>query len=106
MVNNHPTQTVEPKAIVNHKSQINMRVVYRSCYILQPDWSLSLLVNTQDCKQGTRQLIGNIILQLPVMYETESTTSCPVSMENIAHLLVETRVKWRIYMHVEIPCRN
>ena len=45
--------------IVNHKSQTDMH------YILQPDWSLLLLVNIQDslyCKQG--MLLVNIILQL------------------------------------------
>ena len=57
--------------IVNHKS--HTKIMW---YILQPIRSL-LLVNIQDslhCKQGS-QYIGNIILQLFVVYETESTTS-------------------------------
>ena len=44
-----------------------------------------LLVNIQGslhCKQGSLQ--ENIILQLPMVYETESTTFC----QNITHLLL------------------
>ena len=44
------------------------------------------------------QFIGNIILQLPVVYETVSTTSCQY-MERIPPVTMATRVKWRIYVH-------
>ena len=51
------------------------------CYLLQSDWYLLLLVNVHGCfhcKQG--MLLENIILQIPVLqlsvvYETESSTS-------------------------------
>ena len=44
------------------------------------------------------QFIGNIILQLPVVYETVSTTSCQY-MERIPPVTMATRVKWRIYVY-------
>ena len=68
------------------------------CYILQSDWSLSLLLNIQDSLQQGAYRKHH--LQFP---ETESTSSGqgPVSVWKItprAHLLLlETRVKWRIY---------
>ena len=66
-------------------------------YILHSDWSL-LSVNMESslyCKQGS------IILQLPVVYEIESTTSCQY-MENTP-VSTETRVKWKIYIHQNLP---
>ena len=50
MVNNHPTQGQGWLLYT-----INPRLTCTMCYILQPDWSLLLLVNIQGslhCKQG------------------------------------------------------
>ena len=88
----HLTPKGKPRTkvvIVNHKSQNNMHCV------LYCHWFLLLLVNTQHIVYIVKQCC----LQLCVVYEKDSTTSCQ-HMDNNTHLLLYMPVCVYMYTHV------
>ena len=77
---------------------MNPGLLWFVCYILHSDWSSLLLVNIHGsfhCKQGMLLVLGNIILQHSVVYETESTTSC-----QYMEIIPTCYHRWRIYVIV------
>ena len=73
---------------------INPCLLWFICYILHSVSKVYVInKHTQSslhCKQGS------IILQFPVLYETESTISCQYVENNTPFVTIETRMKWRL----------